>query len=32
MGAALTVLVMLVTAALVWPVLRRIDLNRIMGR
>jgi len=32
MGAALTVLVILVTAALVWPVLRRIDLNRIIRR
>ena len=32
MGAALTVLVMVVTAALVWPVLRRIDLNRIIRR
>jgi spermidine/putrescine transport system permease protein len=32
MGAALTVLVIIVTAALVWPVLRRVDLNRIIGR
>ena len=32
MGAALTVLVILVTAALVWPVLRRVDLDRIVGR
>ncbi|MEE4277454.1 MAG: ABC transporter permease [Halieaceae bacterium] len=32
MGAALTVLVMLVTAALVWPALKRVDLNRILGR
>jgi spermidine/putrescine transport system permease protein len=32
MGAALTVLVMLVTAAVVWPALKRIDLNRILRR
>lgn len=32
MGAALTVLVILVTAAVVWPVLRRVDLNRIIQR
>lgn len=32
MGAALTVIVILLTAALVWPVLRRIDLDRIMPR
>ncbi|MEL7047144.1 MAG: ABC transporter permease, partial [Pseudomonadota bacterium] len=32
MGAALTVLVLIVTAALVWPALRRIDLNRLMHR
>ena len=27
-----TVLVVLVTALVVWPVLRRLDLNRIVGR
>lgn len=32
MGAALTVLVIAVTAALVFPAVRRIDLNRIMRR
>jgi spermidine/putrescine transport system permease protein len=32
MGAALTVLVIAVTALLVFPALRRIDLNRIMRR
>lgn len=32
MGAALTVLVILVTAALVFPAVRRIDLNRIIRR
>lgn len=32
MGAALTVLVIAVTALLVFPVLRRIDLNRIIRR
>lgn len=32
MGAALTVLVILVTAALVFPALRRIDLGRIIRR
>lgn len=32
MGAALTVLVILVTAAVVWPVLRKVDLNRIVRR
>lgn len=32
MGAALTVLVIIVTAAVVWPVLKRVDLNRIIGR
>jgi spermidine/putrescine transport system permease protein len=32
MGAALTVLVIAATAVLVFPVLRRIDLNRIMRR
>lgn len=32
MGAALTVLVILVTAVVVWPVLRRVDLNRMISR
>ena len=32
MGAALTVLVILVTAAVVWPVLRRVDLNGMIRR
>ncbi len=32
MGAALTVLVIVVTAALVFPAVRRIDLNRIIRR
>jgi len=32
MGAALTVLVIVVTALVVWPGLRRIDLNRIIRR
>lgn len=32
MGAALTVLVIVATALLVFPVLRRIDLNRIIRR
>lgn len=32
MGAALTVLVILATAVVVWPGLRRIDLNRIIRR
>lgn len=32
LGAALTVLVILVTAALVFPALRRLDLDRLLGR
>lgn len=32
MGAALSMLVILLTAALVWPVLRRVDFNRLMRR
>ena len=32
MGAALTVLVIVVTAALVFPAVRRIDLNRVIRR
>jgi spermidine/putrescine transport system permease protein len=32
LGAALTVLVILVTAALVLPALRRLDLDRLLGR
>ena len=31
-GAALTVLVILVTAAVIFPVLRRLDLDRLIRR